>query len=101
MPDMTSELNEENIKLLSRLCRIEVTDAEIPALLNDLKRIIDYVGQLQEVDVSHLSPYSHIEEQGIGALREDVAENTLTREAFLANSPDQVGGMIRVPPVFN
>lgn len=94
-----SDLNEESVKLLSQLCRIEVSKEELPTLLSDLKRVLDYVGLLQEVDVSHLSPHSHIEEQGVGSLREDIVGQHLTREAFLANAPDQVGGMIRVPPV--
>lgn len=95
-----SDLNEESVKLLSQLCRIEVREEELPTLFSDLKRILDYVGQLQEVEVNHLSPHSHIEEQSIGSLREDVVGQHLSREVFLANAPDQIGGMIRIPPVF-
>lgn len=95
MPDF----NEESIRTLSRLCRIEVTEEEIPALLHDLKRVLDYVAQLQEVDVSDLPPFSHIEAVGVGALRDDVVAETLTREEFLANAPEHIGGMVRVPPV--
>lgn len=94
-----SDLNEESVKVLSRLCRIEVTDGELQTLFSDLKRILDYVGQLQEVDVNHLSPHSHIEEQTMGSLRDDCVGEHLPREVFLANAPDQVSGMIRVPPV--
>lgn len=94
-----SDLNEESVKILSRLCRIEVTDGELQTLFSDLKRILDYVGQLQEVDVNHLSPHSHIEEQTMGSLRDDLVGEHLPREVFLANAPDQVSGMIRVPPV--
>lgn len=94
-----SELNEENIRTLSQLCRIEIKDEELPVLFRDLKRILDYVDQLQQVDVSHLTPYSHIEEQGLESLREDIPGTLLPREKFLANAPDQVGGMVRVPTV--
>lgn len=94
-----SDLNEESVKILSRLCRIEVTDGELQTLFSDLKRILDYVEQLQEVDVNHLSPHSHIEEQTMGSLRDDMIGEHLPREVFLANAPDQVSGMIRVPPV--
>ena len=94
-----SDLNEENVKILSKLCRIKLNDEEFAALFSDLKRILDYVDQLQEADVSGLSPYSHIEEQSVGSLRADEIGEVLSREDFLANSPDHVGGMIRVPPV--
>jgi len=33
-------------------------------------------------------------------LREDIPEEPLSRDLFLANAPSQVGGMIKVPPVF-
>lgn len=94
-----SNLTKENIKTLSKLCRIEIAEEEVEGLLRDLKRVLDYVDQLQEVDVSDLSPYSHMEEQGIGSLRNDEVGEPLPRETFLANAPDQVGGMIRVPTV--
>lgn len=94
-----SDLNEESLKTLSKLCRIEIQEDEIKPLLLDLKRVLDYVELLQEVDVSDLSPHSHMNEQGLESLREDKVGQHLPREVFLANAPDQVGGMIRVPPV--
>ena len=94
-----SDLNEESIRILSRLCRIEVKDEEIEPLFLSLKRVLDYVSQLQEVDVSDLSPHSHMDEQGVDLLRSDTVKDHLPREVFLSNAPDQVGGMIRVPPV--
>lgn len=94
-----SDLNEESIKTLSRLCRIELENEELVSFVHDLKRILDYVEQLQAVDVSALSPHSHIEEQAIDSLRSDTAGPHLARERFLANAPDQIGGMVRVPPL--
>lgn len=94
-----SDLNEEKIKQLTQLCRIAVADQDIPLLYRQLKQVVDYIELLQEVDVSHLSPYAHIEAQEVVSLREDDVEPSLPREKFLANAPDTIGGMIRVPPV--
>lgn len=93
------KLDEENIKFLGKLCRIELSEEECKELFSSLNRVLSYVELLHEVDVSDLSPYSHIEEQGVGSLREDKEGDLLPREVFLANAPDHVGGMIRVPPV--
>lgn len=94
-----SDFCEESIKTLCSLCRLE-PEEDLSALSKELKKILDYVELLSEVDVSHLSPYSHIEEQGVGSLREDKVEEQelLPRELFLKNAPDQVSGMIRVLP---
>lgn len=94
-----SDLDKESIRVLSKLCRIEITDDEAESLFQSLKRVLDYVSQLKEVDVSDLSPHSHIEEQGVDLLRSDEVKDHLPRDVFLSNAPDQVGGMIRVPPV--
>ncbi len=94
-----SDICKEKVEALSKLCRIELTEEELKEISTDLDRIIDYIEQLREVDTSQLSPISHIEEQGVGSLREDIVGDHLPREVFLSNAPDQVGGMIRVPPV--
>lgn len=94
-----SNINEETIKTLCQLTRLVITDQEAVKLSRDLKRIVDYVEQLDEVDVSHLSPTSHVDEQGYDSLRDDEVEELLPRETFLKNSPDQIGGMVRVPTV--
>ena len=93
------DLNEEAIKKLSRLARIEISDEEIPAFHRTLNQVVAYFDQLQEVDLSELSPYSHVEEQGVGSLREDIPGTHLDRTLFLNNAPDQIGGMIRIPTV--
>ena len=94
-----SDINEETLKNLCQLTRLSLTDQELQKLAGDLKRIVDHVEQLHEVDVSDLTPYSHMDEQGYEALRDDTVKQPLTRETFLKNAPDQVGGMIRVPTV--
>jgi aspartyl-tRNA(Asn)/glutamyl-tRNA(Gln) amidotransferase subunit C len=94
-----SDLSEESIKILGRLSRIKIEEEELPHLFADLQKIIDYVGQLTEIEVGELAPYAHFDEQGIESLREDVVGTTLARSLFLENAPDQFAGMIRVPPV--
>lgn len=92
-------LTEEEIKHLGRLARIEIVEEEIPALLRSFRQIVAYFDQLGEVDVATLSPYSHVEEQEMGVLRDDVVKDTLPREVFLSNAPEYIGGMIKIPPV--
>lgn len=94
-----SNLNKETLQALSRLCRIELTDEELAALSHDLNRILNYIDLLREVDGAEITPYSHAVEQRIETLRPDEVGEHLPRELFLSNAPDQVGGMIRVPPI--
>jgi aspartyl-tRNA(Asn)/glutamyl-tRNA(Gln) amidotransferase subunit C len=94
-----SDFNRETVSTLARLCRLDLSEEEERLCFDEMTRVVDYVHLLDEVDVSDISPYSHFIEQSIDSLREDEIKETLTREEFLANAPDVVGGMIRVPSV--
>jgi len=91
-------LDKETLKQLTRLCRIECTEEEQEALLKDLKKILDYVEQLQEMDTENVPPCHQVLENRANVMREDVIGEVLDRESFLGNTP-HIGGMIRIPPV--
>lgn len=94
-----SKLDKETVQYLSRLSRIECTEEEQNALLNDLKKILDYVEQLQEIDTENVAPCCHVLEGMANVLREDVVGGVMDRQLFLDNAPSHIGGMIRVPPI--
>lgn len=94
-----ADLNKESIEELSRLSRIACTPEEQEALLQDLKKILNYVEQLREIDTEHVLPCNHVLDDIVNVTREDEIGHTLSREAFLANAPSHIGGMIRVPTV--
>lgn len=96
MPDISEKL----VKDLSRLSRIEVDPSEVDDLLLSLKQILEHFDKLQEVDLSDLPIYNYAEGQAPESLREDEVHSLLDRKTFLAAAPDQIGGMIRIPPVF-
>ena len=94
-----SKLDEETIKQLTRLCRIDCTEDEQKALLEDLKKILAYIEQLREIDTEQVPACNHILESMANVMREDEIGQTLNRDTFLANAPAHIGGMIKVPPV--
>jgi aspartyl-tRNA(Asn)/glutamyl-tRNA(Gln) amidotransferase subunit C len=95
-----AQLDKEMIKYLAELSRIAVSSEEEESLLKDLKKIIAYVEQLNEVDTSQVAPCTYVTQSlNKTPLRQDVVKETLTREAFLKGSPQQIAGMVRVPPV--
>jgi aspartyl-tRNA(Asn)/glutamyl-tRNA(Gln) amidotransferase subunit C len=93
-------LNERELSDLKKLCRIECTEEEETTFRNSLDRILEYINQVQEVDTQNVATCSYpLKEAFPQPLREDEVGETLSRDTFLANAPDQIGGMIRVPPV--
>lgn len=94
-----AQLDKETIKYLSTLSRIKCTEEEQEALLHDLKEILEYMEQLNEVNTDNVAPCRSVLEGLVNVMRDDIAGTPMSREEFLANAPSHVGGMIRVPPV--
>jgi aspartyl-tRNA(Asn)/glutamyl-tRNA(Gln) amidotransferase subunit C len=94
-----SKLDSELLNYLTKLCRIDCTEKEQELLLEDLKKILTYVEQLQEVDTENVEPCNHVLSEIMNVMRDDVAEDSFKSELFMNNSPEQVDGMIRTPPV--
>lgn len=95
-----AELDKNTIKYLADLSRIEVTPEEEDSLLKDLKKILVYVEQLNEVDTSQVAPCTYVTKSLTQTpLREDAVQAHLARDVFLKGAPSQISGMVRVPPV--
>ena len=95
-----AELDNNTIKYLAELSRIAVSKEEEASLLEDLRKILGYAEQLNEVDTSDVEPCTYVTKAAdMTPLRDDEVETSLTRDEFLKGAPDQIGGMVRVPPV--
>ncbi|MDJ0652426.1 MAG: Asp-tRNA(Asn)/Glu-tRNA(Gln) amidotransferase subunit GatC [Simkaniaceae bacterium] len=94
-----SDLNKESLADLTKLCRINCSDDELKALLQNLKSILGYIDQLKEVDTKDVPVCNHVSQEVETFMREDEVTESLDRTIFLENSPSHVGGMVRVPTV--
>jgi len=95
-----AQFDSQALEHLKKLCRIDCTPEEDVELLDSLKRVLDYVGQLNEVNTEGVKTCRYVLRSMLkNQMREDEVKDLLPREQFLANAPDQIGGMIRVPPV--
>ena len=93
-----SNIDQNTIQYLSKLCCIHCTEKEQQKLCLDLKKILDYVEQLDELDTTNIPPCNSVTAM-TNLMRDDVVGETTPLESFIANAPDHIGGMIRVPPV--
>lgn len=89
--------NEEDLRKVARLARLSLTDEEVKTFGNDLKRIVEFVAQLSEVDVEGVEPMSHAGDRAL-FLREDEAKPTLG-EKCVASSAGFEDGLVRVPKI--
>lgn len=95
-----AQLDKKTVKHLAKLCRIACTEEQEEKLLHDMQKILGYVEQLNELETDGVAPCNFVTEcMTQTPLRKDVVEPSMSRKEFLDNAPQQVGGMIKVPPV--
>jgi aspartyl-tRNA(Asn)/glutamyl-tRNA(Gln) amidotransferase subunit C len=92
--------DNQTLEHLKKLCRIECSPEEEADILDSLKKVLAYVAQLQEVDTEGVRSCRYVlRSMAKLKLREDAEANTLSSEVFLNLAPEQIGGMVRIPPV--
>ena len=98
-------MNSDDIRKLAALARLELTDEEVGQQGTDMDAILDYIAQLDGVDVTDVEPTSQV--TGLmNVLRKDEAivrteeEAVARRDELLKTAPDTADGYVRVPGVF-
>jgi len=91
-------LTREDVEKVSLLARLRLTDAELDRMTPQLGKIVEYIGQLNEVDTDDVEPLAHAFEVH-NVFAEDVLRDSLPREAALANAPKSDDECYRVPAV--
>ena len=91
-------ISREDVEHVARLARLELSDAEIERMSEQLNAILGYIDKLRELDVTNVEPTSHAVPL-VNVMREDEVVPCLPQEQMLANAPDRMGELFRVPRI--
>jgi len=91
-------LDKATVARIAALARIKVPAAELDALAGELSKILTWVEQLDEVDVTGVEPMTAVT-HARPPLREDKITDGGIRDKVLANAPETTGGFFVVPKV--
>ncbi|TFU17669.1 Asp-tRNA(Asn)/Glu-tRNA(Gln) amidotransferase subunit GatC [Thermus tengchongensis] len=86
------ELTPELLRKLEGLAKLRLSPEEETLLLDDLKRILEFVDALPRVEEER-------EGETPGRLREDEPKPSLSQEEALSVAPEKEEGFFRVPKV--
>jgi len=89
-------INREQVLHVARLARLELSDAEVETMAEELSGILEHVDRISELDLSGVEPTSHVVALE-NVLRADEPRPSLTRDRALENAPDTADGAFRVP----
>ena len=87
-----------DVEHVARLARLALSDAEKARMRAELAAILRYIDKLRELDVEGVEPTSHALPL-VNVMREDEARPCLPRDETMANAPDRVGDLFRVPRI--
>ena len=91
-------LNQDDVKRVARLARIDISDAEAEVAQTRLNAIFELIATMQAVDTSGIAPMAHAQDVS-QRLRDDVVTETDRRAVFQAIAPAVENGLYLVPKV--
>jgi len=94
-----SKITSEEIEKLAKLARVGLTEEEKGTLATDMTAVLEYVKQLDGVDVSNVEPTSQVTGLTNVTRKDGVVRSEIVRSELLANAPDTENGFIKVKSV--
>jgi aspartyl-tRNA(Asn)/glutamyl-tRNA(Gln) amidotransferase subunit C len=93
-------LSVVEVRRIAALARLRLEPDEASRLAGELSAILDYVRQLESLDVSGVEPMTHALAAGEELpLRPDEVRPSLPPERALANAPAREGTCFKVPRI--
>ena len=93
-----SEIDAETARRVAKLARIAVPEERLAPLAQEFGRILEFVEQLNEVDVGGVEPMTGVAPMRLKR-REDVVTTGDMPDRILKNAPEAREGFFAVPKV--
>lgn len=91
-------VDAKTVRRIAHLSRIAVADEEVPHLQGELNAILDFVAQLDEVDVSGVEPMTSVTPMRLRQRQDAVTDGEIA-DKVMSNAPVREGNYFLVPKV--
>ena len=91
-------VDKDTVRRVAHLARIAVEEKELEPLVGELNAILDWIEQLNEVDIEGVEPMTSVTPMRLKE-REDIVTDGDRQADVLANAPDAREGFYAVPKV--
>jgi aspartyl-tRNA(Asn)/glutamyl-tRNA(Gln) amidotransferase subunit C len=94
-------LKRDDIIKLANLARLDLSEAEITEFIGELSEILQYVEQLQDVDVTGLSPTNQVTGLTNVTRSDEIVDYGYAPKELLKNVPAVQDELIKVKRILN
>lgn len=98
MSETTIRVDEELVKEIASLARLDLTQEEIEVFIAQFKDILEYVSILNEVETENVPP-AYLFSANKSVMREDEIQDSVPTEEFLSNTPRSKDNYVVIPRV--
>ncbi len=95
----TEKLTVEETRHIAKLANLPLTDKEIEKFRSQLSEILNYIGQLSEVETKNVEPTSQVTGME-NVFRQDKAKSSLSQDEALSGAKNNHKGFFKVKAVF-
>ena len=89
----------ETARKIAGLANLKIPEEQLPHVASDLNKILAWVGQLDELDVTGIEPLANVNDAFLRWREQDVVTDGNQPEAILANAPSKKADFFTVPKV--
>lgn len=94
------KFGKEEVEKLAHLARLEFNEEEKKQMMEDMDKIIGFVGKIDEMDLEGVEPLVYMNEEE-DTLRKDKVTGEVSKAEALKNAPQKDTDYIKVPKVVN
>jgi aspartyl-tRNA(Asn)/glutamyl-tRNA(Gln) amidotransferase subunit C len=91
-------ITKKEVQHIAGLARIGTTEKDVEKFATDLSVVLDWVKQLDEVDVKGIEPIAHITGTE-NVMRDDAAHDFLNKDGIINLFPDKKDGYGKVKSI--
>ena len=95
---MENKIDITTVNEIAHLARLEFNEEAKSEILNDINRMLSFIGKLNELDTDNVEPLIYMTNER-NVLRKDEAKHTITQKEALKNAPKKDSDYFRAPKV--
>lgn len=95
---MENKIDISTVNEIAHLARLEFNEEAKSEILNDINRMLSFIGKLNELDTDNVEPLIYMTNER-NLLRKDEVEQTITQKDALKNAPKKDSDYFRAPKV--